>query len=232
MIGFVTSTGDSTQSQAPLEKRLSASGIAVRLFLTCWIIYSLHFATNTVREIYLALSIGDHLSFQVDEYANMHPDLFQKPGYGWHIGANPGASMLAAIPYALCRPVIDRIVERVNQSRKAQGAEPPPYDSPWPMAREFHREAFRRGYDIKFGLAALVTQALCMAPISALGVVAMFWLLRRLLSSNGWGLGLSLLYAFGTPVFFALVSDHQPDARSLRLHWIPVDLESRKNESS
>ena len=74
----------------PTGWRFSARGIALRLFITCWLIYVLHFATNTVREIYLALAIGDHFSFRVDEYAHMHPDLFEKEGYGWHIGAKPG----------------------------------------------------------------------------------------------------------------------------------------------
>ena len=177
--------------------------IAVRLFLTCWIIYAAHIATNTVREIYLALSIGDHFSFRVDEYANMHSDLFEKKGFGWHIGANPGASMLGAVPYFLSRPVLDRVVAKVNQARAAGGLkEPPSYNSPWPMAREFYREAWRRGFDIKFGLAAVVMQWFCMAPISALGVVAMFYVLRRVFHSDRIGFWLSLLYAFGTPVFF------------------------------
>jgi hypothetical protein len=166
-------------------------------------IYAVHVATNTVREIYLALSIGDHFSFRVDDYANMHPDLFDKPGYGWHIGANPGASMLGAVPYFLSRPVINRIVGAVNQSRAASGQkEPPQYNSPWPMRRSFYAEAWRRGYDIKFGLAALVMQWFCMAPISALGVVAMFYLLRRVIGFDRTALWLALLYAFGTPVFF------------------------------
>jgi hypothetical protein len=176
---------------------------AVRLFLTCWLVFTIHFASNTVREVYLALAIGDHLSFRVDDYAHMHPDLFEKPGFGWHIGANPGASMVAAVPYALSKPVIDRVVERVNQSRRAEGrSEPPPYDSPWPMARDFYRESWRRGYDVKFGLGALVMQAFAQAPISALGVAAMFYLLRRLFASDRIALWLSVLYAFGTPVFF------------------------------
>lgn len=188
---------------APSPWRFTPRAIAIRLFLTCWLVYSLHLATNTVREIYLALAIADHFSFRVDDYAHMHPDLFEKPGYGWHIGANPGASMLAAIPYALCRPVVDRIVARVNRARAAAGqTEPPTYNSPWPMAREFYREAWRRGYDIKFGLAAVIMQTLCMAPVSALGVVAMFFLLRRLLGSDRTALWFALLYAFGTPVFF------------------------------
>jgi hypothetical protein len=187
----------------PTPWRFSTRGIAVRLFVTCWLIYTLHFATNIVREIYPALALGDHLSFRVDEYANMHPDLFEKPGYGWHIGNNPGVSMVAAIPYALARPLIDHIVASVNQQRAASGlTEPPSYNSPWPMAREFYAEAWRRGYDVKFGLAAFVMQALCMAPSSALGVVVMFLLLRLIFLSDETAFWLSLLYAFGTPVFF------------------------------
>jgi hypothetical protein len=163
----------------------------------------MHFATNIVREIYPALAIGDHLSFRVDEYANLHPDLFEKDGYGWHIGNNPGASMLAAIPYALARPIIDPIVEYVRLKRVSNGAsKPPAYESPWPMAREFFKEAWRRGLDVKFGLAAFVMQSMTMAPTSALGVVVMFYILRRLFGSDKTALWLSLLYAFGTPVFF------------------------------
>jgi hypothetical protein len=133
----------------------------------------------------------------------MHADLFEKKGYGWHIGANPGASMLGAVPYFFTRPVLDRIVENVNRSRAARGQkEPPHYNSPWPMAQAFYVEAWRRGFDIKFGLAAVVMQAFCMAPISAMGVVAMFYLLRRIFGSDRPAFWLSLLYAFGTPVFF------------------------------
>lgn len=180
--------------------RYPARGLAWRIFLTCWLVYSLHLTTNTVREIYLALAIGDHLSFRVDEYARMHPDLFEKPGYGWHIGANPGGSMLAAIPYAICRPVTDRIVARVNRSRAGQ--QPPEYDSPWPMARAFYQESWRRGFDIKFGLASIVMQTLCMGPLSAAGVVAMFWLLRQLFRCDRTACWLALLYGLGTPVFY------------------------------
>ena len=187
----------------PAPWRFSTRSTAIRLFLTCWIVYVLHFATNIVRELFPAMSIGDHFSFRVDEYAGMHPDLFEKEGYGWHIGNNPGASMVAALPYALCRPVIDRVVEQVNRRRAASGlTEPPGFGSPWPMAQEFYSEAWRRGYDIKFGLAAFVMQALCMAPHSAIGVVAVFLVLRRVFGSDRTALWLGLLYAFGTPVFF------------------------------
>lgn len=179
-----------------------ARGIAIRLFITCWLVYAIHLATNTVREIVPAVAMADHFSFRVDEYANMHPDMFEMKGRGWYANGNPGASMIAAVPYFFCKPVLDRIVDAVNRSRAAQHAEPPVYNSPWPMARAFYREAWRRGLDIKLGLAAAITQALCMAPISAMGVVAMFFLLRALFASDRIAFWLALLYAFGTPVFY------------------------------
>jgi hypothetical protein len=133
----------------------------------------------------------------------MHPDLFEKEGYGWHIGNNPGVSMLAAIPYAMARPVIDPIVTRVQRARAASGqTEPSGYASPWPMAREFYAEAWRRGFDVKFGLGAFVMQALCMAPSTALAAMVMFWVLRFPSRSDRTALWLALLYAFGTPAFF------------------------------
>ena len=45
--------------------------MVLRIFLTCWLVYTLHFASNIVREIYPALSIGDHFSFRADEYAHL-----------------------------------------------------------------------------------------------------------------------------------------------------------------
>ncbi len=182
---------------------LTARQTAVRLFWTCWLVYGLHFATNVVRDVYLAMAIGDELSFRVDEYAGLHPDLFEHPGRGWHTGANPGVSMIGAIPYAAARPAIDLVVDRVNRARREAGvSEPPPYDSPWPLARELYRKAWRRGLDVKLGLAALVMQAGAMAPLSAAGVVLMFFFLRRILQFERQAFLLALLYAFATPVLF------------------------------
>ena len=95
------------ERKAPKPWRLPATSMAWRLFLSAWIIFSLHFATDIVREHYPAIALGDHFSFRLDEYGGLHPDLFEKPGWGWHIGNNPGVSMLAAIPYVLARPLID-----------------------------------------------------------------------------------------------------------------------------
>jgi hypothetical protein len=182
---------------------LSTRGIAIRLFLTCWVVFALHAATDVVREHYLAIAIGDRLSFRVDEYGGLHPDLFEKPGYGWHIGNNPGGSMVAAVPYALVRPAIDMVSARVQARRAASGVtEPPAFETPRPNARKFFAEAWRRGLDVKLGLAALTMQILAMAPSSALAVVLIFFALRRIFRSDRTAMWLALLYAFGTPVLF------------------------------
>lgn len=183
--------------------RFSERGSAVRLFLTCWLVFALHFATNTVREIYPALSLGDHLSFDVSEYAGLHPDIFEMPGRGHFINNNPGASMMGAIPYALSRPVTDRIVARVQKARAANPqSEPVKFDIIYPMAQEFYRTAREKNFDVKFGLAAGFTQVFCMAPISALSVVVMFWLLLSLTRNTRTSILLALVYAFATPIFY------------------------------
>jgi hypothetical protein len=183
--------------------RFSDRSAAIRIFLTCWLVFTLHFATNTVREIFPALTLGDHLSFDVSEYNGLHTDTFELPGRGSFINNNPGASMIGAIPYTLFRPMTDRIVERVQRSRAENPqAEPQQYDSIYPMAREFYRNAREKGFDIKLGLAAGIMQAFAMAPISALGVVVMFWVFLALTDNSRASVMLSLVYAFGTPIFF------------------------------
>lgn len=196
--------GPTSQSQATgTFWRFSGRGVAVRLFLTCWLVFSLHFATNTVREIYPALSLGDRLSFDVSEYSGIHPDIFTLEGRGTFINNNPGASIMGAVPYALARPLTDRIVARVQEARaanpEAQNAE---YDSIYPMSREFFRQAREKGFDVKFGLAAGLTQTFVMAPLSALSVLVMFWIMLALTGNSRTSVLLALLFAFATPVFY------------------------------
>lgn len=182
--------------------RFSTRDMALRLFLTSWLVYVLHFATNTVREIYPALALGDDQSLDVSEYLGLHPDIFQVEGHGTFINNNPGASILGAIPYTLTRPIIDMIVARVQHARAESHQSPPEYKSIYRLAREFYQAAYARGYDVKFGLAAAVMQAFLMAPLSALGAVVMFFILQSLTKSLWTALFLSVLYAFATPVFY------------------------------
>ncbi len=184
-------------------RQFSTTSVAIRLFLTCWLVFTLHFATNTVREIYPALSLSDHLSFDVSEYAGLHPDIFTIEGRGTFINNNPGASIMGAIPYALLRPVTDRIVERVQKNRAANPQpENAQFDTIYPMAQEFYRKSREKGFDVKFGLAAAITQSLMMSPISALSVVVMFFILLSLTENRRASVLLALLYAFATPIFY------------------------------
>jgi hypothetical protein len=176
--------------------------VAWRLFATAWIVYSLHFATNIVREYYPAFALAEHGTLRVDAYLGLHPDLFEVEGRGAFINNNPGSSMLAGPVYAVARPAVDRVVAVVMERRAARGGPPPAYDDPRPLRRRFYREVRERGLDVRFGLASGWIQAAFTAPLSALSVVVMHALLLRLGFAAGPALALALVYAFGTPVFF------------------------------
>jgi len=187
----------------PGGSKFTVRSFGIRLFFSCWLVYCIHFATNIVREIYPALTLGDHFSFNVFEYKDLHPfDIFEIPGRGAFINNNPGASILGAIPYTLTRPVIDRIVKHVQKSRAASPEPIREYNTKYPLTQEFYNRARAGGLDIKLGLAAGVIQALLMAPLSALSAVVMFYILLHLTSSIRGALLLALLYAFATPVFY------------------------------
>lgn len=181
----------------------SIRGIAIRLFITCWLVYALHFATNIVREIYPALSLAENLSFDVSEYVGLHPDIFEMPGRGAYINNNPGASVLGAIPYAVARPVVEIVVDRVQEFRASDPVGfQADYQTTRPNRIQFYKAAVERGLDVKFGLAAGLMQGFLMAPLSALSVVIMFLVLVPQTTSVRVALGLSLLYAFATPIFY------------------------------
>ncbi len=175
-------------------------GTAWRLFLTVWMVYALHLATDVVRETYLALAIGDHFSIRVDEYLGLHPDLFEVAGRGAFINNNPGASMLGALPYAAARPFMALLFRA--KPELARPKPPTAYDDPRPNRTKFTNLARERGLDIKLGLAAGFIQIGLMAPLGALAALAVFFFLRRRLGSERKALWLALLYAFGTPIFF------------------------------
>lgn len=180
-------------------------GIGWRLFLTCWLVYVVHFATDFVREHYLVVSIVEDHSFRLDKYYGLHVDIFQNPPDaphgGAHHGANPGISMVAAVPYFLLKPAVDAIVSRNLAARAARGDSAIVYNDPRWRRVEFYQRIRKRGLDVRFGLVSLITQAFCQAPLSALSVVVLFWLLVRLGLRQGTSILLALLYAFGTPVF-------------------------------
>ncbi len=182
---------------------MSERGVALRLFLTCWVVYGMHFATNIVREHYPVFSLAERATLRVDPYLGLHPDLFEIEGRGAYINNNPGASLLAAPAYLLVRPAVDVVAARVAAARATQGGPvTAEYDTKYPMRVEFFRKVRERGLDVRFGLAAWSTHGLFMAPLGAAGALVMRALLLRLGLSAPAALWLALLYAFGTPVFF------------------------------
>ncbi|MEO7501281.1 MAG: hypothetical protein ABIW94_01455 [Gemmatimonadaceae bacterium] len=188
-----------SQSSGGIERSPRLS-VAARLFITVWIVYSIHFASNVVRETYLAIALGENFSVRVDEYLGLHPDLFLIPGKGAYINSNPGASMLGAIPYAVAHPVIAAIFQARPQLARPKPAAT--YADPRPNRTTFMNESRRRGLDVKLALAAASMHAGLMAPLGALGALVMFFFLRARLRDERKALWLSLLYAFGTPIFF------------------------------
>jgi len=110
--------------------------------------------------------------------------------------------MIASLPYAVFKPIIDRLVNHTQVRRAAAEKETAVYKDDRPARVEFYQKVRARGLDIKFGLVGFVTMAFCMAPLSAAGAVVMFDALNYVGLARSVSLGMSFLYAFGTPMFF------------------------------
>jgi hypothetical protein len=174
-----------------------------RLALSLWIVLALHFATNISRELYPALTLAERGSLAVDEYAGLHPDIFVAPSGRAFINNNPGASLVAAVPLVVARPLLSA-AEAAGKRRQAGASEPTSavYDDPRPNRQRFFREARERGLDLKFGVAAVVSAVGAMAPLTAwLG-----WLMYRALLGVGLPARRAAMYGalsvVATPVFF------------------------------
>lgn len=185
---------------APAAVPQSRSGIAARLALTVAIVYGIHFAPNVVRETYLAVAIGERATVRVDPYLGLHPDLFEIPGRGAYINNNPGASIIGAVPYAVARPFLE-IVYRLRPGLVAPKP-PAAYDDPRPNRTNFMNEMRARGLDVRLAAAAAVIHAGLNVPLAALTAVMVFFFLRTRIGDERKALWLTLLFAFGTPMFF------------------------------
>jgi hypothetical protein len=174
-----------------------------RIFLTAWILFSAHFATNVVREHYPAFTLAEHGTFRVDEYQGFHSDIFRHTDGHSYICNNVAVSVIAAVPLFVFDPVLDALQDyRLEQ---LEGGTPPPdaeYRTDKPMRVEFFRKVRERGLDLRFGAATAITSILVMAPLSALSVVLMYVVLVRRRVDTGKATWLALLFGLGTPVFF------------------------------
>ena len=122
---------------------MTPRGFSFRLFLTCWLIYCLHLATDFTREHFLVSAIVERHTFTLDPYSGMHDDLFTfTNGHTYH-GANPGIAMLGAVPYFILRPAVDMIVAREFTARQARGDTSAVYNDPRAARQEFYRQIGR-----------------------------------------------------------------------------------------
>jgi hypothetical protein len=207
--------------------------IGWRLFVTVWMVYSVFATTNVVRETYLAISLGTSATVRVDPYLDLHPDLFEIPGRGSFINGNPGASLVAAIPYAiLVRPLIALAVRL--KPELAQPKPPATYDDPRPNRTKFMNAARARGLDVILGLSALGTAVTVMAPLGALATLLMFLFLRERLDDSR-ALMYALVFAFATPTVFraAFLNHNVIIAHLVLMAWIlKVGLKPASSESN
>lgn len=170
-----------------------------RIFLVCWFAYLVHFSPFVTREVYLTMAIAERGTIQVPEYVDLHADLFTIPGRGSFVGTNPGTSFLAAVPYWLALPVTNRVAP--VRPRPPEEMENTQYREDRRNRLNFYRKARERGIEVRLGVAALITSGFFMAPLTALGAVLIFRLLRRAAFSESGALWMTMLFAFGTPIF-------------------------------
>jgi hypothetical protein len=177
--------------------------VQIRLFLSVWLVLVLHFATNIAREHYPAIALAEHGTLAVGEYLDLHPDLFVAPTGHAVINNPPGASVLAAVPLFIARPVL-AYAEAVGRRRVPSDPQTASavYEDPRPNRQRFFRLVRQRGLDLKFGVVALATAAGLMAPLTALFAVVFF----RVLIGLGFESRAATLWAalsvFATPLFF------------------------------
>jgi hypothetical protein len=165
--------------------------------------YGLFFATNVVREHYPAFALIDQGNLQCDEYLGWHSDIFTYADGHSYINSSIGASVVAAVPLLVFDPVLDLLEAHSKRKLEALGGV---VDTGYQTKYANRQAAFRKiklaGKELRFGGATVVTSVFLMAPLSALCTVLLFGFLV------GRGLGrrravwLSLLFAFGTPVFY------------------------------
>ncbi len=177
--------------------------VKVRLFLTCWIVFTVHFATNIVREHYPAFSLIEDHTLKVDRYLQFHPDIFEHTDGHAYVGNNVAGSYVAVPPLFVFDPILDWLEAREKAQLAANGLGNVDYRvEDHPNSQLFFQMAKEEGLTLRFGASAAVTTGFLMAPLMAGLVVLMFTMLTG--RGIGWkrALGMSLLFGFATPLFF------------------------------
>lgn len=173
-----------------------------RIFVITWFIYSVHFATNVVREHYPAFSIAEHGTFRVDEYQGFHSDIFVHTDGHAVIGNQVFVSVLAAVPLFIFDPVLDALEDYSKARIAREGIGSTEYRIDKPNRVNFFRLVKERGLDLRFGAATFITTAFFMAPITAGFLVFFYGVMRARGVTDPHATILTFLLGFGTPVFF------------------------------
>lgn len=178
------------------------ASIKTRIFIISWIFFTIHFATDTVREHYPAFTLIESGTFKVDKYHGFHPDIFVHTDGHSYIGNNVTASVIAAIPLFLFDPILD-VLERYEVRKiQREGIPENTFRTNRPNSIRLLRKVRENGLSLRFGASTVVTSVFLMAPLSALTIVFMFNLLSKRGVLQKQAIWLSLLFGFGTPVFF------------------------------
>jgi hypothetical protein len=179
------------------------ASVKLRLFLVCWVMFSLHFATNVVREHYPAFGLIENGSLKLDRYIGFHTDIFVHSDGHAYVGNQVAGSLPALVPLILFDPVLDAL-EAHSLRRLEERAAPPDasYATEYPNSRALFDLAVANGLELRFGGATVATSVFAMAPLSAAMVVWVFVLLRRGGVGSGRATALALLFGFGTPLFY------------------------------
>ena len=174
-----------------------------RIFLIAWLVYSVNFATNVVREHYPAFSIAEHGTFRVDEYQGFHSDIFVHRDGHSVIGNQVFVSVLAAVPLFVFDPVLDWLEAKSKEKIAREGVTNSEYRVPdKPNRVNFYRLVKERGLDLRFGAATVVTSVFFMAPLTAGFLAYVYGVLRRRGLDMTQATELALLLGFGTPLFY------------------------------
>jgi len=178
------------------------ASIKIRIFIVSWIIFTIHFATNVVREHYPAFSLVEHGTLKVDRYQGFHSDIFVHTDGHSYINNNVAASALAAIPLYIFDPILD-VLERYEKGKiEREGVPETVYRTRHTNSRMLLESAQKNGLSLRFGGATVVTSVFLMAPLSALIMVLMFHILSKRGLRRKQAIWLTFLFGFGTPVFF------------------------------
>ncbi len=179
------------------------ASVPLRLFLICWVVFSLFFATNVVREHYPAFTLIEHGNFRCDEYQDWHADIFKHTDGHSYVGNNVLGSVIAAVPLLVFDPILDRI-EAYSQRKLAESSTPidTTYATKYPNRANLYKAARLAGKDLRLGASAVVTSVFLMAPLSALFAVLVYWFILRRGVDRSRAAWLALLFAFGTPIWY------------------------------